>query len=93
MKSQDLMRRESPWTAGTSERLSSISRAQKRGNSEPAEHNRESRGEGQVPGSILVRVICRILADQGDQTHSREGQENKAGYLMPELPEDTAEMA
>lgn len=45
-----------------------------------------------MAGGPSSRVIGSVLACEGNQSHSRKCQKNKAGYLKPELMEHTAEM-
>lgn len=45
-----------------------------------------------MAGGPPPRVIGPVLACQGNQSHPRKCQKNKAGYLKPELMEHTAEM-
>lgn len=45
-----------------------------------------------MAGGPPPRVIGPVFACDGNQSHSRKCQKNKAGYLKPELMEHTAEM-
>jgi len=38
-------------------------------------------------------VVSGIFTYESDQSHARECQENKAGYLQPELMEHSSEVA
>lgn len=41
----------------------------------------------------FAQLVGTVLTNQGYQAHSGEGQENKAGYLQPELVYDASQMA